>query len=246
VVRADAVLTAVTRSLTYNRHIARAREAGARVISMPRITRDTLERFAENDFEAMLAVTERAARRLDASRFTLELRSETGTRLRVDVSEAIPDVIDGVAGPGEIDQIPAGVVSVVGKRASGTIVVDRPISVIDRLDAPVTLRIEDSVIVSIEGGESARELAAILDRFDDREAARHCPAEIGIGTNPSIHCDLSGPFVPECARALGMIHVGFGDDHLFPGGSVVAPIHGDFLLPTSEVWLDGERFEVQR
>jgi leucyl aminopeptidase (aminopeptidase T) len=240
----NAVLSAVTRSLTYNRHIAQVRHAGARVISMPRITRETLERFAEHDFDAMLAATGRIGDRLAAARSVLELRSPAGTDLRLDISESEPDVIDGVAGPGEIDQIPAGVVSFAGQRAEGVIVVDGPVSVIGRIDAPITLRIKDGVIVSIEGGESARALEAILDQFEEREAARHCPAEVGIGTNPSVVPDLSGPFVPEYARAMGMIHVGFGDDHQFPGGSVVAPIHGDFLLPTAEVWLDGSKLDL--
>ena len=241
---ADAVLAAVSRSLTYNRHLAQVRAQGGRVLSMPRITRETLERFAQSDVDAMLAVTRHVAAQVEEAKSTLELRSPTGTRLSLDISESETSITDGVVQAGEVDQIPAGIVSVVGKRARGEIVITGPVSVIDKLDAPIHLRIEDGVIVSIEGGASARQLEDLLDGFDDREAARHCPAEVGIGTNPSVNVNLDGPFVPEYARATGMVHVGFGDDHLFPGGTVVAPIHGDFLLPDAVVWLDGTQLRI--
>lgn len=238
------VVAAVSRSLTYNRTLADLRSRGGRVLSMPRITRETLERVAESDFEGMLRCTQRLAEAFRHGPRLLELRSPSGTYLRIDIGGNPADPIDGVAGPGEIDQLPAGVVSVVGRGAEGEIVITGPISLAREFDAPVRLRIEDGSIVAIEGGEAAARLERIFARYDD-PGVRHCPAEVGIGSNPSVVYRPTTAFVPEFARAAGMIHVGIGDDHLFPGGTVHAPLHGDFLLPDAEVWLDGQRLTVE-
>ncbi|HET7036979.1 MAG TPA: hypothetical protein VFI42_14945 [Thermomicrobiaceae bacterium] len=245
---ATAVVAAVSQSLTYNRALAELRQRGGRVLSIPRVERGMLERVAASDVPAMRALTQHTIGALAEARQTLELRAEAGTRLRLDISAAGLDVIDGFVGPGEIDQLPAGVVSVVGDHAEGEIMITGPLSLLDELDAPIRLVIEESTIVAIEGGAAAERLRALLDAFPDpaaRRAARHCPAEVGIGTNPSVVYQPSPRFSPEQARAVGMVHVGLGDDHLFPHGSVLAPLHADFLLPGAEVWLDGVRFQPE-
>lgn len=245
---ATAVVAAVSQSLTYNRSLAELRQRGGRVLSIPRVKRAVLERVATSDVPAMRALTQHTVGALAEARQTLELRSAAGTKLRLDIGTAGIDVIDGFVGPGEIDQLPAGVVSLVGDHAEGEIVIDGPLSLLNELDAPIRLLIEESTIVAIEGGVSAAQLRALLDAFPDpaaRRAAHHCPAEVGIGTNPSVVYQPAARFSPEQARAVGMVHVGLGDDHLFPHGSVVAPLHADFLLPGAEIWLDGNRFQVE-
>lgn len=243
---ADVVVMPVSQSLTYNVSIAEVRFRGGRVLSMPRMTRAVFEEIGTTDIEGMLAQTRKLADQFANNPSTLELRSRFGTQLTVDISGCKLEITDGVVAAGENDQLPAGIVSVVGRNANGVVVIDGPVSVLRSVDEPIRLTIENKTITKIEGGEAAAKMASILDRYEDRAAARNCPAEIGIGTNPSITYTESESFLPAYARAVGVIHVGFGDDHLFHDGTVVSPLHGDFVLADIEVWLDGVRIDTGR
>lgn len=58
-------------------------------------------------------------------------------------------------------------------------------------------------------------------------------AELGVGTNDAATDTTS---VLEGEKILGTCHIAFGDNHGF-GGTVTAPFHRDFIVPSPELWL---------
>lgn len=235
---ADVILAPTTLSLTYTDAIAEARRQGARVVTMPVISEDAFVRVGTAEVDEVAAVTRAAGARLSRAR-SLHLTSPSGTDLQVALGGHPADLLDGLCRhPGEIDQLPAGVASVVAAETSGVLVADASVSRVGWPTIPVRLEVRDSRIVALDGGPEARLLWRLLEEAAD-ENVFHCAAEIGIGTNRWARYVPSHEFSTEGVRSMGWVHVGFGDDHTFPGGSVRARMHNDVLLSDCRLSADG-------
>jgi leucyl aminopeptidase (aminopeptidase T) len=237
--RADVILAPTTISMTYTDALLDARRRGARVITMPLITEASLERAGAVDLDELVAVSRAVAERLASAR-SLHLWSPHGTDLQVKLDDNPVHAVDGLCRePGEYQQVPAGVVSVLAVETEGVLVADAAISPVGSLSTPVRLEVRGSRIRSIEGGAEARLLGRVLEEAGD-ENVYHCAAEIGVGTNRWARYVPSPEFGTEGARVSGWVHVGFGDDHTIPGGTVRAPLHNDALLSDCRLTVDGE------
>ena len=236
--QADAVLAATTTSMTYTDAVLDARRRGARVITAPLLTEGALERTADVDPEEIRATTESVGRRM-AEATSLRLTSPSGTNLKIQLGGHPADLLDGQCHrPGEYDQLPAGVASVLAASTEGVLVVTGAVTQVGTVQSPVTLVVRESRIVSIESGIEADRLRAALAAADDPNVY-HCAAEIGIGTNRWARYEPGPKFRTEGARVSGWVHVGFGDDHTLPGGTVRAKMHNDALLTDCTLAADG-------
>ena len=92
-----------------------------------------------------------------------------------------------------------------------------------KLDEQLRIRVEDGVVVGIEGNDRHR--LKLESRFAESSACRNI-AELGIGTNDK----ASRPDnVLEAEKILGTIHIALGDNTGF-GGAVSAPFHEDYVF----------------
>jgi len=98
---------------------------------------------------------------------------------------------------------------------------------------PMELTIREGNVVEVSGGVEAQRLKALLAKSGP--SARNI-AELAIGTNR--RCRLEAGH-REAKRVWGTTHIALGDNRSV-GGSVESPIHIDFILTESTVWLDGK------
>jgi leucyl aminopeptidase (aminopeptidase T) len=92
-----------------------------------------------------------------------------------------------------------------------------------KLDVPLTLIVENGVVVKIEGSDPHR--AKLEAKFSEDANCRNI-AELGIGTNDK----ASRPDnVLEAEKIMGTIHIALGDNSGF-GGQVSAPFHEDYVF----------------
>jgi leucyl aminopeptidase (aminopeptidase T) len=236
--RTQVVITPTTVSMTYSDTLLEARRRGARVMTMPLINEAIFSRAGAVDLEELAALTQATAKRLAGAR-RLHLTSPLGTDLRVTLGGHPAEVIDGLCrNPGEYDQVPAGVVGVLAAATEGVIVADASVSRVGTPTVPVRLEVRGSRIVAIEGSAEAQLLRRFLEEADD-PSVYHCAAEVGVGTNRWARHMPSHEFSMEGVRASGWVHVGFGDDHTLPGGTLRSPMHNDALMSDCRLEADG-------
>lgn len=225
---------ATSRSLSHTEARRAASAAGARIASMPEINAETMVRAVGADCHAIARDTVALAQALAGAR-SAQIRSPAGTDLALNLSgrRMLPDA--GLYhSPGDFGNLPAGEVfgAPVEGSAAGVIVIDGSISGIGRVDRPVRVEVSGGLARSIEGGEAAARLRAVLDRYG--EAGRNV-AELGIGTNSG--AAICGVVV-EDEKVLGTAHIAFGSNDGF-GGTVRVPVHIDVILLQPTLVIDG-------
>lgn len=137
------------------------------------------------------------------------------------------------------DVFPLGEVNVapVEGTANGTVVIDVSMHIVKNrwLDQPIRLKIKNSRIISIEGGNDAEVLRHFLQHYGD-ENAHYSPAELSVGCNPA------AMFIgnqKEDKNVLGSVHVGIGTNEDV-GGTVRSRVHLDGVISKPTLTVDGK------
>ncbi len=230
---ADVVLIITTKSLSHTKARARATQNGARIATMPGVTRDMLKRFAQVDLGRMKARTNRLADALDQGHRVV-LTSAKGTHLTFSISDRMAhgrkaSVFDQ---PGYWGNIPCGeaCVAPVEDSVDGTLVIDASIAGIGLVDCDTVFQIEGGQVAEIRGGTAARQFEALLDHHAKRQVA-----EFGIGTNDK--AAITG-ITLEDEKALGTCHIAFGNNSFF-GGTNRVSFHIDCVMKAPNIEIDG-------
>jgi len=224
--------TAKSLSHTQARHEACAQ--GARVATMPGITRAVMERTLTVDYTGVAETSLRLAEMLSQARHA-RLVSPAGTELELTLSGRRGVADTGLlVSPGDFGNLPAGeaFIAPVESTAEGWIVVDGSMAGIGLLHTPITMGVKAGQVVSIRGGEEAERLQALLSPYGKQA---YNVAELGIGTNPG--ATLSGS-VLEDEKVQGTVHIALGNN-AFMGGQVKVPVHLDGVLLHPTLYLDG-------
>ncbi len=232
--KVQAVFLPVSKSLTHTKARQEASAAGARIASLPGLTEDIMARSVGADYQAIAAVTESLAKRMENSK-EARVTSPAGTDLTLDIT-ARPLIRDTglYTKPGDWGNLPAGEVYVapIEGSAEGRIIIDGSLAGLGLLTEPVEVIVEKGRAVSFMGGPQAVEVESILNAAGP--GARNL-AELGIGTNPE--AELVGNIL-EDEKVLGTAHVAFGANASF-GGQVQVPCHLDGIMIEPTVTLDG-------
>jgi len=209
-----------------------AMQAGARVLSLGKVSEEMLPRL-DVDYRELARVTHDL---VDLFSHTSEIRitSPAGTDVRMQVKSQPVVCFDGLARePGSSSVVPAGVVATLPLpgTAEGTVVLDGSIAMIGLLKGPVVLTVREGRATKIEGGEEAKELQQLLQRADDNA---YCITETGLGTNPK--ATYIGNMV-EDERVRGSAHIGLGGNVRL-GGTIESALHIDATMRRPSVFLD--------
>ncbi|MBL7056363.1 aminopeptidase [Candidatus Woesearchaeota archaeon] len=150
--------------------------------------------------------------------------------------------------PGSGGNLPAGEVYAPpnGKRVEGKVVIDGSSRVQKGtilVNDPITLKIGEGNILSIEGGKEAKALQETLDWAASQaknpgSVRRIC--ELGIGLNPK--AQLIGATIVD-DKVLGTAHIGIGSNYWF-GGTIYAIIHLDQVFKNPKVYFDGKLVDI--
>ena len=237
------IIIATKHSMTHTRARAAATRERARIVSMPGIGSIAFESGGMTaDYNALqreisgMGVVFRRKRRVS-------VKSEAGTDIEFVTGDRWILEDTGICNrPGQIANLPAGKVFVLPKEGSmnGTIVIDGSWEG-RMLEEPLTLKVEDGVVVDVSGGEIADQMISVFDvaRLGLRSSKRDqlwTVAEFGFGMNPKA-TELVGNKVEDLV-VRGSSYFGFGDNtHI--GGTARVGIHLRGSLIDPEVSLEG-------
>ena len=231
----NVVLCPTTKSLSHTkaRRIASAR--GARIASLPTITKEMVVRCLTADYGSIAALTKHVAAKLSrGSKF--KVQSELGTRLELERQARNVGADTGLlTRSGEFGNLPAGEAffAPMEGTANGKIIFDGSVADVGILTEPIELLVEHGVARIVSTSAAAREL--------ERYLSAHGPeayniAELGVGTND--RAIVSGHIL-EDEKVLGTVHIALGNNAGM-GGTVNVPIHLDGLIRKATLYVDGE------
>jgi leucyl aminopeptidase (aminopeptidase T) len=229
----DVVLCPTSKSLTHTDARRTASAKGVRIGTLPGVTEDIMVRCMSADYHAIAARTERLCRLLDASA-SIRVTSPAGTDIVMPIKGRQAHASTGLfREKGQSGNLPTGeaYLAPLEGESNGVVVVDGSMAGVGMVREPIRITVEGGYATTIEGGEEAARLRALLEPHgrDGRNVA-----EFGIGTND--RAILTGVIL-EDEKVMGTIHVAFGDNRSM-GGTVRVASHLDGLVKSPSVWFD--------
>lgn len=226
----DAVIMITHCSLTHTTARAKANENNVRIISMPALLEETLNRCVDIDYNELKNRILCLRDKIDNVK-TISITTDKGTDITLDLTDRVWQNDTGVPMPGETVNLPAGelFIAPVESGAEGKVVVDGSMAGLPPLTSQIELYFEAGRVINISG-EHADILQNILQNKDKTASII---AEFGIGLNPK--AVLCGS-VLEDEKVMGTVHIAIGNNINF-GGKNKAEIHldGVILEPTLKV-----------
>jgi leucyl aminopeptidase (aminopeptidase T) len=231
----EVVLLLTGQSLSHTDARRRAVKRGARLASMPGITREMLLRAGRADYQQISKKSSRLRKVLtDAEVVSVE--TELGTAVNFSVRGMQGHMEDGLYNrEGTWGNMPAGEACIGPEEGTteGVILVDWSMSSIGRLEEPLIIRVEGGRAVEIKG----KQANALLDRLSPFGHPAFTVAEFAMGTNEWAQL---GGVVLEDEKVFGTAHFALGNNISF-GGTTDVPIHLDGVLRAPTVTVDGRR-----
>jgi leucyl aminopeptidase (aminopeptidase T) len=229
----DVVLCPTSKSLTHTDARRTASAKGVRIGTLPGVTEDIMVRCMSADYHAIAARTERLCRLLEASA-SIRVTSPAGTDIVMPIKGRQAHASTGLfREKGQSGNLPTGeaYLAPLEGESNGVVVVDGSMAGVGMVREPIRITVEGGYATTIEGGEEAARLRALLEPHgrDGRNVA-----EFGIGTND--RAILTGVIL-EDEKVMGTIHVAFGDNKSM-GGTVRVASHLDGLVKSPSVWFD--------
>ncbi|MGE5588453.1 MAG: aminopeptidase [Clostridia bacterium] len=231
---ADVVLAPTSKSLSHTAARREACAAGARIATLPGITREAMVRTLSADYTCIAEVSRKIAGILTSGK-TARVLSPSGTDLVLSLEgrEGHPDTgIYRLAG--DFGNLPAGeaYIAPVEGSAAGVVVVDGAMAGVGVLEERITMEVEGGYVTEISGGQGAKALEEAIARLG--KPARNI-AELGVGTND--RAVITGK-VLEDEKVLGTVHIAIGNNVSF-GGTVDVPSHLDGIILKPTLLVDG-------
>lgn len=233
----DVLFVPTTWSIAHTEARTRACKAGARVINLPALERETLISGAiDLDFVANEPLVKKVADLLTKAKIA-RVTTDIGTDITMSIEKR-----DGAAlaclshNPGQFATVPdveARVTPVEGT-ANGVIFVDGsiPIPEVGLIQNPIKVAVKDGFATKIEGDAKADAFRKVLEDANDPYA--YNIAELGIGMNTC--AKLIGVML-EDEGSFGTIHIAVGTSAAF-GGKVSTNIHLDMMIRNPILYLD--------
>lgn len=231
--KADVLILATSKSLSHTVARFEANKCGARVASMPGVSKDMVQRTLSQTYTKIHEKGAIYKKLLDAGS-EVQLLSPAGTNLIFSIEGRIAANDDGmIRTAGAFGNLPAGeaYIAPVEGSANGSLVIDASMSGIGLLEKPLNITIKDGLAKRAEG-DGATWLEGVFSTYG--KETRNV-AELGIGTNP--YAIITGA-VLEDEKVLGTVHIALGDNSTF-GGTVQAETHLDGIITSPTLIIDG-------
>ncbi len=230
----DVVLAPTSKSLSHTAARRAACAAGARIATLPGITREAMVRTLSADYAHIAEVSRKIAGILTSGKAARVVGpSGTDITMSLEGREGHPDT--GIYRlPGDFGNLPAGeaYIAPVEGSAAGVIVVDGAMAGAGVLEDRITMKVEGGYVTEISGGQAAKALEDAIAHLG--KPARNI-AELGVGTND--RAVITGK-VLEDEKVLGTVHIAIGNNVSF-GGTVDVPSHLDGIILKPTLVVDG-------
>jgi leucyl aminopeptidase (aminopeptidase T) len=235
----DVILLLTGQSLSHTDARRRAVKGGARLASMPGITKEMVRRAGRADYE-QISKKARRLREILTDADVVSVETALGTAITFSVRGMQGHMEDGLYNrEGTWGNMPAGEACIGPEEGTpeGLIMVDWSMSSIGRLEEPLQIRVQGGRAVEIKG----KQANALLDRLSPFGRAAFTVAEFAMGTNE--WAQLCG-VVLEDEKVFGTAHFALGNNISF-GGTTDVPVHLDGVLRAPTVTVDGRRIMEQ-
>ena len=227
---ADVVLLTTVHSMTHTHARRAANRAGARVVSMPGVSEEDLEGGALTVDHAQLVATMRRLQRKLRGADEVHLVTASGTDATLSTRGRDWNFSDTGAAThrGDVTTLPAGEIFVAPLEgtAEGRLVADAYFH--EPLHTPATVLLREGHATKVVGAE-----AAVLEMNRGGKEGRNV-AKLGIGLNPRARATAG---LPEAEKALGSVHIVFGDSVSY-GGRISSGVRVDAILTGATVEVD--------
>jgi leucyl aminopeptidase (aminopeptidase T) len=231
----NVVLCPTTKSLSHTKSRRNASARGARIASLPTITKEMVVRCLTADYGNIAALTKRVAERLSrGSKFKVE--SELGTSLELERQGRTVMADTGLlTQPGDFGNLPAGEAffAPMEGTTNGKIVFDGSVADLGKLAEPIELEVEGGVARIVSTSAASQRLEGYLAA---QGPDAYNIAELGVGTND--RAIVSG-YILEDEKVLSTVHIALGNNAGM-GGTINVPIHLDGLIRNATLYVDGE------
>ncbi len=232
----DAEILITTKSLSHTNARINACRKGARIITMPGITKKILERTINIDYNKLMKVHEKLGNIIDKGK-EVKIVTKLGTNLTFSIEGRRAFGRDSglFAKKGSFGNLPTGEIFVapVEGTADGVYFVDASFAGIGKLKSPIKIYVENGYAVKIDG-ENASILTKLLDSAG--KEARNI-AEFGIGTNEK--AKITGNIL-EDEKVIGTCHIALGNNIGF-GGKTSVQLHLDGIIKNPTILIDGNK-----
>jgi len=227
---ADIIIAPTEHSITHTKATSAARNKGARVVTMPGITKDVFLRAILVDYDEMDAQNSRLKGMLLRTT-KLRVTTAAGTDLDMEIMKGRKICNDNglTTESGSLNNLPAGEVAIAPKEGStnGTLVIDLS-ALRARLKEPFKVEVKNGHVVSCEN----QELWKIISGVENGTNV----AEFAIGTNPK--AKITGVIL-EDEKVKGTAHMAFGTSAAL-GGTVQTSVHLDNVFDKPTIEADGK------
>jgi len=224
--KSDVVIAVTYHSISHTKSRKKACEAGARIASMPRVTKFSFEKGGLTaDYDEVDRLCKKMKKALQDSG-KIHITSKNGTDVSFSVEDRTWHDDEGkIHRSGHWGNLPAGEVATAPKEGTcnGTIVFDH----IGDFGDKVKLTVKDGYVEEVE---NSPKLNRVLKQLGERSKLI---AEIGIGTNPK--AKIIGN-VLEDEKVYGTLHMALGNN-LEGGGNNYIQFHVDGIIikPTLKI-----------
>ena len=232
----DAGLLITTKSLSHTKARKNACDNGARIITMPGVTRDMIKQTLNIDYDRLKKINNRIANIMD-KRSIARIKTELGTDISFSIRGRNAWGRDSglYVNKGAFGNLPAGEVFIapVEKSANGICIVDASFAGFGKLLSPIKVYVKNGHAIKFSGKKS-KKLENLLDSVG--KEARNI-AEFGIGTNNK--AKVTGNIL-EDEKVIGTCHIALGNNAGF-GGKVNVQLHLDGIIKKPTIWLDNKK-----
>ncbi len=232
----DVELLITTKSLSHTNARANACKKGARIVTMPGITKDTIKRAINIDYEKLFMLHNKIGNVIDKGN---EVKINTGIGADLTFSIKGRKAFGRDSGlltkKGSFGNLPAGEIFVapVEGTANGTYAIDASFAGIGKLKSPLKVYVNEGYAEKIEG-KNAKKVEKMLDSAGWE--ARNI-AEFGIGTNEK--AVITGNTL-EDEKVKGTCHIALGNNIGF-GGKASVPLHLDGVIKKPTIFVDKKK-----
>ncbi|PLW80512.1 leucyl aminopeptidase [Candidatus Woesearchaeota archaeon] len=219
-------------SLSHTKARRNATENGARIVSMPGILIETINRCIDIDYDELHDTNMKLHETLYDSK-KVKVTTDLGTDMEFKVRHVMGRNGGYRDKPGMWGNLPAGEIPSGIINANGKLVIDGSFPGLGKLESPLTIEVKDNYAVKIEG-ERSDEVKKMLDSEGPNA---YLLAEFGVGTNPK--ATITGSIL-EDEKVLGTVHFALGNDISY-GGTNKVSIHVDGVIKEPNVFVDDKQ-----
>ena len=227
----DVELLITTKSLSHTKARKNASDKGARIVTMPGITKDIVKRTLIVDYKKIKEENKDLINKLKKGKI-VRVKTKKGTDISLKIFNKKWFDDSGVySRKKDFGNLPAGEIGFMPTegKSEGVFVVDGSIGGLGLVDKPVKIFVKGGFATRVLGGKIAKKLRILLITKKHENIA-----EFAFGTNPK--AKITGVTL-EDEKVKGTVHIALGNNKSY-GGNVDVPFHVDCIIKKPDVFID--------